>query len=436
MMHYRKILKLSAAFMSIALLAAGCGGGQATKREATIVIWQPFTSEEALRPITQAFQQANKGIRIQVVEKKVQDYEKELIQALAADKGPDIFAINNTWVPDYMDKIAPAPENVWRYVDFKNDFVDVVSSDFTKANAIYGAAFSVDTLGLYYNKALLADSGVYTPPATWGELQTAVRKLSRQNDNSMFTRSGVAMGHSSYSSSGKINRAEDILYLLMLQMNGQGFKPDGSQPTFGNSVSVGGKSMVPAIEALRFYTSFALADNPNYTWNALSDYSIDAFANGRAAMMLNYSYAGNLVRQKNSNLQFDTASAPQRELNSPAVNFANYWGQVVSKKSQNADVAWAFLKFATQKDQIEKYLAVSKEPSSRKDLIEAQKNDPSLSVFAHAAATAKSYFRPHAIEMDKIFGGAIDAVVFMGTEPQAAVTQAVRQAQAVLQRKN
>lgn len=422
--------------LCIMLLAVGCNNGKKTKQDIELVIWQPFASRQALDPIIQDFENANRGVRVTVVDKEVTGYETKLLDSLAASNGPDIFAINNAWLPEYLDKVAPAPESLWKFVDFRDAFVNVVSDDFTRGTSIYGTAFSVDALALYYNKAILADAGVYTPPATWGEFQNAVRKITRQNDVGYFSRSGAAMGHSSLSSGGSINRAEDILYLLATQTGGQGFKADGSQAVFGNSIQKNGKSLVPMVEALRFYTSFARADSQNYNWNAQSDYSIDAFANGRAAMMLNYSYVKDTLKKKNPSLSFGVALAPQESTTAPAINFANYWGQVVSKQSKNSEMAWKFLQFATSKDNLSKYLAVAKQPSSRKDLLEAQTSDPEIGTFAHAVASAKSFFRPHSEDIDKVFAGAIDAVIFKGLTPDAAVAQALRQAQSLLQKKN
>jgi ABC-type glycerol-3-phosphate transport system substrate-binding protein len=142
------------------------------------------------------------------------------------------------------------------------------------------------------------------------------------------------------------------------------------------------------------------------------------------------------LKKKNPSLSFGVALAPQESTTAPAVNFANYWGQVVSKQSKNSEMAWKFLQFATAKDNLSKYLAVAKQPSSRKDLLEAQTSDPEIGTFAHAVASAKSFFRPHSEDIDKVFSGAIDAVIFKGSTPVAAVAQALRQAQSLLQKKN
>ena len=185
--------------------------------------------------------------------------------------------------------------------------------------------------------------------------------------------------------------------------------------------------------ALNFYTSFANPSSANYNWNSRSDYSIDAFVNGRAAFLYSYSYTRATILQKSPNLNFDVAPVPQPNLNDPSVNFANYWGYVVSKQSKNSAIAWDLLKFITSKDSLDKFYAQNKEPSSRKDLIQLQIQDPDIGVFANANLTAKSFYRPNQSQMDGIFGQVIDNVILNGLQPAQALNQAEQQAQAVSQ---
>lgn len=416
-----------AAFASIVLLAAGCGG-KAKKPDVELTIWKPFVDSETFRPLIDAYQKGHSNVRITYVEKDSVSYEQDLIDALAAGQGPDIFSINNAQLPEYINKITPAQESFWHFVDYRSAFLDTVVSDFTKDNRVYGTATSVDSLALYYNKSFLASAGVYTPPKTWAQLATAVQKLTRQNGVGYFSTSGVALGLSSQAPSGKINRGEDILYLFMLQKGAVPWRSDGSQPTFGESVQKNGELVNPAVDALTFYTSFANPESQNYTWNSRSDYSIDSFVNGRAAMMINYSYARDTIRQKNATLDFGIAPVPQPNLTDPEVNFSNYYGEVVSKQSKNADAAWDFLKFITSSDSLNAYYATAKVPTSRKDLVSVQVADPEIGVFAHAGASARPFYRPQAAKVDGLMAKMIDRVTLRGTAPDTAVQEAVSQA--------
>ncbi len=418
----KKIIGIS---FLLAFLAAGCGGGGGAGGNSQVVLnfWMPFEDTENLQPLFQAYQQLHPNVQIVYTKKDITSYSSDLLNALAAGSGPDIFAVNNAWLPEYADKVTPAPDKTFSYKDFKDTFVDVVVKDFSIDQKIYGVSMSVDSLALYYNKDILGTVGIATPPKTWKELEDDVRKIQRSDSRGYFTRSGVSLG-----TSGNINRAVDILYLLMLQKGASSYSSDGTQPIFNQNVQINGNSTNPGVAGLNFYTSFANPSTPNYNWNLRSDYSVDAFANGRSAMMYSYSYMQNTIRQKNPNLNFDIAPVPQPNLTDPSVNFANYWGQVVSKQSKNAPWAWDFLKFITSKDSLDKYYAQVKQPSSRKDLISLQIQDPDIGVFANSNLTAKQFYRPNQVALDNIFGKAIDNVILKGLNPTDALSQAEQEA--------
>ena len=104
-----------------------------------------------MQPLFDAFRQKYPSVTIEYTKKNVENYEKDLVSALAAGNGPDIFSIHNSWLPAYMDKITPAPTSTLNYTQYNNDFVDVAVSDFTKNGSVYGVPLSVDSLALYYN---------------------------------------------------------------------------------------------------------------------------------------------------------------------------------------------------------------------------------------------------------------------------------------------
>jgi multiple sugar transport system substrate-binding protein len=411
-------------FVSLVFTAAGCGQNTGSRQApVTLTIWKPFVDSGRMQSLFSAYQKQHPNVQFQYVKKNIDTYESDLLNALAAGNGPDIFSINNTWLPQYMDKVTPAPSTVFTYKDYRDTFVDVVSQDFTKNNQIYGTALWVDSLALYYNKDLLGTVGIATPPLTWNDLAIDVRKLTRQDQTGYFSRSGLAAG-----TNANVNRAVDIVYLYMLQAGAVPWSADGLTPRFASQITDGGKSRNPGVEATSFYTSFSDPSRANYTWNTQSDYSVDAFANGRAAMLYGYSYTRGQILAKAPNLNFDVALAPQYSSDGPSVNFANYFGEVVNKQSKQQLEAWNFLKFATSKESLDAYYAVDKQPSSRRDLIELQQQDPAIGVFAKANLTAKSFYKPNEAKMDGIIGAMIDAVVLKGFTVDQAVGQAQSQA--------
>lgn len=410
---------------------SGGGGGGVQSGPVTLSVWMPFEESQNLQPLFDAYSQKRPNVRIVYTKKNIDTYETDLINALAAGNGPDVFAINNTWLPKYQDKITSAPEKQWLFTDYKNAFVDVAVTDFTKDQKIYGAPMSVDSLALYYNKDLLGTAGIATPPKTWAELASQVQRIRKQDTTGYFSRSGAAWGTNS-----NVNRAVDILYLFMLQQGARSFSADGLYPQFGESVQKGDFQINPGAVGLSFYTSFATPSSLNYTWNQRSDYSVDAFANGRAAFLISYAYTRQTLKEKAPNLNYDIIGVPQPNLENPSVNFANFWGQVVSKQSKNQANAWDLIQFMTSKEALDKYYSLTKQPSSRKDLITLQIPDPAIGVFANANLTAKSFYKPDQAKMDTIFGRMIDNVILNRYSIDDALNQAVQQAGTLTQEQN
>ncbi|MBP9686502.1 MAG: extracellular solute-binding protein [Candidatus Doudnabacteria bacterium] len=429
--RFSKLFRLVTLMAGFSLLAAACGAPSSGGKAAELVVWKVFEDQAHMQPLLEQFRKKYPNVRVTLVEKKVENYQTELLNALAAGQGPDVFSINNAWLPQYIDKVVPTTEQQWTFNDFKNTFVDAVVNDFTRDRQIYGSAISVDSLALFYNKDLLGSAGIAVPPKTWDEMARDVQQLTRQNLAGYFARSGIAAGLSSQAPGGQVNRAEDILYLFMLQKGAQSWSADGTRPLFNQTISTNGTQINPAADALSYYTSFADPNSPAYAWNTRSDYSIDSFANGRAAFMINYSYARDLIAQKASTLNYDIAPVPQPSLDQPEVNFANYWGEVVSKQSKHPTEAWNFIKTITTKDSLDKYYATRKVPSSRKDLIELQTSDPDIGVFAHANLTAKTFYRPDQVKFDAIMAKVIDNVALRGWRPADALNDAVSQAAAL-----
>ncbi len=423
MIQKLQVRKITILVAIISILAVSCGKPTVHKGPVVLKVWEPFVNTGALQPFFSAYQAKHPNVQFDFTQKNIETYESDLLNALAAGNGPDIFSINNTWLPKYIDKTTPAPDKTFKFKDYEDTFVDVMVQDFTKDQKVYGTAMTVDSLALYYNKDLLGTAGIATPPKTWADLASDVRRISRQDQTGYFTRSGVAIGTNS-----NVNRASDIVYLLMLQNGVQPWSADGQSPTFNQGIVKSGNNLAAGADALEFYTSFSNPNSANYTWNERSDYSIDAFSNGRAAMLYSYGYARNLIVAKSPNLNFGVAPVPQANLDDTAINYSNYFGEVVNKQSKNSDVAWDFLKFITSRDSLDKYYAQNKQPSSRRDLIELQISDPKIGVFANANLTAKSFYNPDQVRQDDIFSKMIDNVILRGMRPPDAVNQAASQA--------
>jgi multiple sugar transport system substrate-binding protein len=409
------------------VLLSGGGGGKKNEEQVELIWWKTFQDREDLSALIDAYQEFRPNVTIKYAKKNINDYETELLNAIASGNTPDIFTIHNDWLPKHMDKMAPMPSHLMSEKQYRDAFVDVAAADFVKDGKIYAMPLSVDILGLYYNKDILGSAGIFTPPTTWPEVVSAVQKVTRLDNSGNFTRSGIAMG-----SSNNINRSADILMLLMLQNGTEFYNSNFTSARFDQQTRVNDQSFNPGAAALDYYTQFSRASKKAYTWNTKADNSVDAFAQGKLAMMISYSYMIPTIKDKAPNLNWGVVGVPQVDNSGLKVNFANYWGEGVSETSTKQEYAWDFLKFITQKDVLVKYYDQVKAPSSRKDLLSFQTEDLEIGTFAANAITARSVYKPDAGQFEGIMLKMIDDVTLRSADPNDAVSDAVSQVNLIL----
>lgn len=441
-----------------ALSLSGCGFKPSPQAgyQVSLEIWGVFDDSDVYSELISEYRRINPYIKdIQYRKLSPETYKEDLIDALAAGKGPDIFMIRNSWRGAFENKTAPAPDTLLNEKEYRGALVDVAASDFIAGdNKIYGIPASVDSLALYYNKDLFNAAGISNPPATWDEVMADARQLNTIDQFGSITRSGIALG-----TGQNINRSSDILTVMMMQLGSEVSNPSrqGQVTLFDD----GGR------KALDFYTQFSRIGSPVYSWNAREHYSIDAFYEGTLAMMINYSWQYETIKQKNAKLSIGIAPLPQFQNTTP-VNLANYWGYAVAKdkpttvtptgqgtapfdtEKQNylrTFESWQFLKFlamphtnktmtmtngltGTTKDvslgfdPTSTYLNKTHKPAARRDIVTEQQNDVVLSSFVYGNLIAKNKYQGNSEGMDGILIDMIDNVVRGEKSAQDALTTA------------
>ncbi|MFA6393582.1 MAG: extracellular solute-binding protein [Patescibacteria group bacterium] len=459
--------KRIAAFLLIAVFILTSGFGcafldpetQNAMKPITLKYWRVFDGEDAFNEIIKNYKAIHPYVSIEYRKLRYAEYEKELLEAMAEDKGPDIFSIGNSWVGKYESKIEPLPEKTTMVYpvekgtlkkeiipelrsaktislkEFKDQFVDVAVDDAVVGikdgetgklkETIMAMPLSVDALAVYYNRDLLNNAGIAVPPAYWNkDFQEAVKKLTKQDINGQVIQSGIALG------GGKnIERSGDILSALMLQ-NGAVMMSDGRVTFDRIPAAFAGEKYNPGIEALRFYTDFSNPAKEVYTWNKDMTGSLDMFLSGRLAMMVGYAYHLPTIKSQAPKLKLGIAKLPQIEGSGQTVNFANYWVEVVSKKSGHKDEAWDFIQFAAKAENAKTYLAKTGKPPALRSLIDEMKEDEETGVFADEVLTAKSWYHgKDALAVDEIMAALIDDAATGTDKIENLISQAATKVQ-------
>lgn len=415
------------------LTGAACSGTNPNEtlgspKPFTLKYWTVFNESGNFNAITEAYKAQFPNINIEITTYRPEDYEAELVDALAEDRGPDLFSVPNTAVTKYLNKIEAMPattameqggtRGTIKKVVFtttnqipsisprvlRERFVDQALVDILVDNQVMGLPLALDTMVMYYNKDLLNAAGVTNPATTYQELQDQMAKLSRTDRLGNILQSGIALG-----TSKNIPRYSDILSLLMMQ-NGTQMTDETGFATFSElPQALAGRTSLPAADALQFYIDFASPTKQVYTWNDAQPNALEAFQQGKLAYFLGYSYHLPIIRAQAPKLNMGIAKMMQIPGNNE-VNFAKYWIEVVSKKSTHKDAAWHFLQFMTAPDNVKNFLASAKRPTAVRSLITEQSGDLDLGVFADQLLTARSWYHgttPEAV--DSVFAEMIQA---------------------------
>ena len=338
-----------------------------------ITYWGLWEPTQVVSQVLSDFERENPGIKVAYEQQSHKDYRERLMSRLEGGAGPDVFRFHNTWVIMLQDYLESMPDSVMSKTAFESTFYPVAVNSLTLEKGIVGVPLMYDGLGLYYNKTIFKAAGK-TPPTTWEELRRTANQLTLRDANGAIQRAGVAMGTTS-----NVDNWSDILGLLMLQNGADLSKPNSN---------VGRDS-------LTFYTIFSKQDK---IWDDTLPASHAAFALEKVAMILAPSWRAHDIKAISQSIDFAIAPAPQ--LSGGEINWASFWAEGVSSKSNRAkqDAGWKLLKYLSDKEVMRQFYTQASsvrafgEPFSRVDLADQLTGDPLVGAYISGAPTAKSWY--------------------------------------------
>jgi hypothetical protein len=103
---------------------------------------------------------------------------------------------------------------------------------------------------------------------------------------------------------------------------------------------------------------------------------------------------------------------PKTEGTETTKYYADYWVNVVAKKSKNSDVAWNFVQNTASAQNVKKYLDQNKKPTALRTLINGQKSNPDIAPFAYQVLTADNWYNGYDFPQAEIYmGDFIDGLI-------------------------
>ncbi|RMH68536.1 MAG: extracellular solute-binding protein [Gemmatimonadetes bacterium] len=383
--------------------------------------WRIWEKEEVFAPLIEKYEAMHPNVDIVYKQISKKNFQSKLLPALELGLGPDMFEIHASWLPYYIDQLEPIPPSVMTPQEYAETFYDFVRRAFatdmdTPDEKLWAIALGANTIALYYNKTIFRRAGLdpERPPRTWDDFLNYCLQIKKATNGEVY---GAAIG-----SVGNVSQDHNLLEMIAVQMGQPPVSPDlkkslVDQPKF--------------VEALEFYTDFVKKYN---IWSADAPPERQAFIEGKCAMVMSGGwYAGGFI---NAGIDFGVAPIPQIDLNNKYAH-ATFWGEVVSKDCKHPEVAWDFIKFCAERDNMLHYFRETKRSPTRRDAGEiARRENPLLEPFVEQAEYAGMWFKPWEIDWKEVQVATINKVINDVESPQEALTTAARVQTRMLQNYN
>lgn len=453
----RDRLVTTAATAGIAVLglsAIGCGSSSNTNTSNTVTatgpltLWHSDLNTAAIEQIASSLSTDNTKITATKVDTA---YEWRLINGIAADSAPDVAIIPNDYIADHKDKFVTIPAD---YIQsskdqtygntkdfFQGTYLSFVSQQFLNSDGT-AIAFPgpVKELKLFINRRLFAEASerwrqalqnndaeyqsvrkvLTSNIATWTDFASASQRITQRSGNNIVV-SGAALGVAT-----NVEWAQDVYELMTMQQGGQIVDSTKMTALFQNyEKNADGRLIYPGKDALRYFTSFADPNNPNYSWNSSFSSARAAFLAGQVAMIFDYGEFADTVKEKAKDaVELEVLDVPQLTADGTPVVFVRDYAIGISKGSQQKAKAGSLAKLlatSSAKD-LAKSLTDSYSPVS---------TDNDAAIVSRLANATPIYKKNHS-EFDSIMTEMLNDVILNGQTADNAVDRAAEKINQVL----
>ncbi|MBU3114169.1 ABC transporter substrate-binding protein [Clostridium lacusfryxellense] len=332
-MKRNRIIALVCTVAIITTLFVGCGSKNTAKVDGkteteasakpvtiTVEVWGSSDTETKLIDDQIAsFNELNKSKKI-TLKKEVAtgDYNQVMQTKIAAKTEPDLFFLDVSLVPSYVEKGAVAPIDEYLDKEDLKDFYPNLLSGFQVGGKTYGLPKDFNSLALFYNKKMFVDAGV-TPPTTWAELEAVSKKLTKGKVKALALPDDSARFSS-----------------FMFQAGGK--VVDGEKMVFNSP---------EAIKGFEFYYSFIKNGYAASPADLGDGWAGESLAKGNAAMVVEGGWLIPFMKDTAPDLDYGIVELPKGEKQGNMVFTVAY---AMSKNTKKPKQAAEAIKFLTGKE--------------------------------------------------------------------------------------
>ena len=359
-----------------------------------------------------------------------ENFDRDLVEALAAGDGPDAIILPEDLIMRFSNKIYTIPYTVLPELTFKQTYIQEGELYMT-SDGILALPFTVDPLVMYWNRDIFNNVGLTKPPVYWSEVFDINSKITKKDISKNISRSTVALGEFQ-----NVTNAKEILAALIMQA---GNPIVTRHATYNTLSSVLANSQVtknaPASVAVEFYTNFSNPNRPEYSWNRSLPSSLDTFANGDLAIYFGFASEYLKIKDKNPNLNFDVTFLPQsQEPKAVFSTYGNMMGLAILKNSKQAAATYSLLSSLASAEAVPFWTNSFNLPSARRDILAQSEKNAAKTIFSKSAVMSRGWLDPNSSETDLIFKEMIESYTTGRSTINAAVQTASDKLNTLLQK--
>ena len=261
---------------------------------------------------------------------EISRYKEDLLDRLKNNRNiPDVVRIHVSWLPEFKDYLAAAPQSAFTKEDIDSKYYPSVSSlvVYKSGNSsqyyIYGIPLYYDQLMLVYNKSHFDEAGYKTPPITWEQFFRYSYFLTKKDSTNQVIRSGAAFGNSD------LEFYTDIFGLLLGNAN----------LDFPSALETDTDVLQSVVRVL----------NRSTEWNPAFQNSGNAFASRRASMIIAPAWRVNDILTSNKDIELAIAGLPSSRQDR-LQNWPTFFIEAVPLGAKNPEESWNLIKHLSSEE--------------------------------------------------------------------------------------
>lgn len=335
------------AFASL-LVACGKSGGNSASTEVEFFSQKP-EMQATLQEIVDDYNKSQDDVKVKLT--SVPDPGTVLKTRIANGEAPDVINI----YPQNADFKGWASDGQFVDLTEESDILDNLNDGAAEAYAvdskIYNIPLTTNVSGIYYNKDAFADLGIEVPN-TLEEFQAIVKKIKDDGQTPFAEALGDSWTVNGFGQLAWIQSAGDA-------------KEANDYLRFSDKGAITATDEVTKNVAA--YLDLLAGNGQSNSDGALYADTVAAFAEGKALMMANGSWALTVINQQEPNFEVGFFPMPGLTADAPTMTVgAADMAVSISANSKNVDAAKDFVNYLSSAEAMQKYYDVDGSPTSVK----------------------------------------------------------------------